>query len=73
MGDIRRDWKFKMNPYLWPVLMILAFLAAMVMMPRGLPMSLFDLFEPQWLVFEGCVVVMVVFWALWVSGSKWDE
>ena len=63
-----------MNRYIWPVLMLISFLAALVTMPWGVPVKhLLDLFAPQWMVFEGCVVAMVVFWALWVSGSKWDE
>ena len=63
-----------MSKHLWPALMLVSFLAAIVTMPWGVPLgSVFNVFETEWLVFEGCVVAMVVFWALWVDGSKWDE
>jgi len=63
MGDVKRDWKFKLNPYLWPVLMFLSFLAAMVTMPKGLA---FAPWEEHWYAFNACAVLMVVFWSLWV-------
>ena len=63
-----------MTPHLWPALMLVSFLAAIVTMRWGVPMgSVFDVFDLRWLVFEGCILAMVVFWALWVSGNKWDE
>ena len=63
-----------MTRHLWPALMLVSFLAAIVTMPWGVPLgSVFNVFNTEWLVFEGCVLAMVLFWALWVSGNKWDE
>ena len=70
MGDIRKDWKFKTGRYVWPAMMLISFLAALVTMPKGLS---FVPWDEAWYLFDGCAVAMLAFWILWVRGGRWDE
>lgn len=67
MGDIRRDWKFKMDRFIWPTLMLLCFLGALVTMPRGVMIS----FSVEWLLPAGFFVAMLAFWSLCVWDGRW--
>ena len=59
-----------MNRYIWPVLMFLCFLAAMVVLPRG---ASFVPWDAEWYLFNACIVGMIAFWCLCVWDGRWAD